>query len=87
MRYFYCQQNKEVVVVDKRVSYGKELSIVNNDKYFVKVSEKHRQAIAPDQLQQIEAFANSIHYGSITLLIQDGVLVQIEKNEKIRINL
>lgn len=48
--------------------------------------EKDHQAITLEQLQQIKEFANSIRYGSITLLIQDGVLIQIEKLEKIRIN-
>jgi hypothetical protein len=27
----------------------------------------------------------SIHYGSVTIVVQDGKIVQIEKNEKIRI--
>jgi len=46
---------------------------------------KNCQAITPELLQQIEELANSIHYGSINLIIQDGVLVSIEKSEKFRI--
>ena len=46
---------------------------------------KNKQVITPELLHQIEELANSIHYGSINLIIQDGVLVRIEKNEKIRI--
>jgi len=46
---------------------------------------KHQRAITPELLYKIEELANSIHYGSINLIIQDGILVQIEKSEKIRI--
>lgn len=59
---------------------------MNNREISNQESKFLHPAISPEQLQQIEAFANSIHFGSITLLIQDGVLIQIEKNEKIRIN-
>ena len=45
-----------------------------------------RQAITPEQLQQIQTLAGTLRYGSITLSFQDGVLVQIDKNEKIRIS-
>ena len=41
--------------------------------------------IPPALLEQIQKLAETIRYGSITLVFQDGVLVQIEKNEKIRI--
>ena len=37
------------------------------------------------QIQQIQDLASTIRYGSITLVFQDGTLVQIDKNEKIRI--
>ena len=30
--------------------------------------------------------AQSIRYGSITLVFQDGILVQIDKNEKIKLS-
>jgi len=43
------------------------------------------QKITPAQIQQIQEIAETIRYGSITLVFQDGVLIQIDKNEKIRI--
>lgn len=43
------------------------------------------QGLTPEQLRQIQDLAETIRYGSITLVFQDGVLVQIDKNEKIRI--
>lgn len=49
--------------------------------------EIHRQAIPPEQLQQLQALAGTIRYGSITLTFQDGLLIQIEKSEKFRISL
>lgn len=45
----------------------------------------HRLAISQSQIQQIQKLANTIRYGSITLVFQDGILVQIDKSEKIRI--
>lgn len=47
--------------------------------------EGQRRAITPTQLQQIQELAETIRYGSITLVFQDGVLIQIDKSEKIRI--
>ena len=47
--------------------------------------EGHRQAITATQLKQIQELAETIRYGSITLVFQDGVLIQIDKSEKIRI--
>lgn len=42
------------------------------------------QAITPEQIKQICEMAASIRYGSISLVFQDGKLIQIERNEKIR---
>jgi len=42
--------------------------------------------LTPAQLQKIQQLAASLRYGSITLLFQDGVLIQIDKNEKIRLS-
>lgn len=35
-------------------------------------------------IQKIIEFIETIQFGSITLVIQDGRIVQIEKNEKVR---
>ncbi|SBV97386.1 conserved hypothetical protein [uncultured Eubacteriales bacterium] len=44
-----------------------------------------KQAISLQQLRQIQELAETIRYGSITLVFQDGILIQIDKSEKIRI--
>ncbi|MDD3394959.1 MAG: YezD family protein [Anaerotignum sp.] len=36
-------------------------------------------------MEQIEKLLKQIKYGSITLVVQDGKIVQIERNEKIRV--
>lgn len=46
---------------------------------------ERRNVITRGQIQQIQDLASTIRYGSITLVFQDGTLVQIDKNEKIRI--
>ncbi len=41
--------------------------------------------IAMEDLKQLLEMVNSINYGSVTLLIQDRRVIQIEKNEKVRL--
>ncbi|MFJ7935858.1 YezD family protein [Sporosarcina sp. NPDC096371] len=36
-------------------------------------------------LDTLKAMLTTMNYGSITLIVQDNVVVQIEKNEKIRL--
>jgi hypothetical protein len=36
-------------------------------------------------IQNIKKMLHTMKYGSITLVIQDGKVVQLEKNEKVRI--
>lgn len=36
-------------------------------------------------LTEVERYINNIKYGSVTLIIQDGKVIQIDKIEKIRI--
>jgi hypothetical protein len=35
--------------------------------------------------EQIQTMLESVKYGSITLVVQDGKVIQIEKNEKVRL--
>jgi hypothetical protein len=35
--------------------------------------------------RQIHELLSTMKYGSITLIVQDGKVIQIEKNEKIRL--
>ena len=51
-----------------------------------RINAGQKPAITPSQLQQIQALAETIRYGSITLVFQDGALIQIDKNEKIRLS-
>ena len=44
------------------------------------------EAITAKQIEQIKELARTIRYGSITLVFQDGALIQIDKSEKIRIS-
>ncbi len=38
-----------------------------------------------DEIKKLLQIIETIHYGSVTVIIQEGKIVQIEKNEKIRI--
>ncbi len=41
--------------------------------------------LTPAQIARLQEALRGLQYGSVTLVFQDGVLVQIERNEKIRI--
>lgn len=45
-----------------------------------------KETISPQQIRKIQEFAEQLSFGSISLIFQDGKLVQIEKNEKIRLD-
>ena len=41
--------------------------------------------VTEEQLAQIKEYIESVKYGSINIIIQDGKIIQIDKNEKIRL--
>lgn len=41
--------------------------------------------ISDQQMERIQCLASTLRFGSINLVFQDGKLIQIDKNEKIRI--
>lgn len=46
---------------------------------------RKREDIPSETMKTLIAAINKIKYGSITLVIQDGKLLQIDKTEKIRL--
>lgn len=46
--------------------------------------EKERK-ISEKDLKKIQEFIESIEFGSVSIIIQNGKIVQIEKNEKVRL--
>jgi hypothetical protein len=50
-----------------------------------KISEIKTRAISEADLKRLIELLNSISYGSVTLIIQEGKIVQMEKNEKLRL--
>lgn len=47
-------------------------------------SEKRKYSL-DEVFNEVKKIINEIGYGSVTFVIQDGVVVQIERQEKIRI--
>jgi|UPI00055B02D1 hypothetical protein len=60
---------------------GNILGDVNN----VSRLYKKKETVSQANLEKILQLLGEIKYGSVTLVIQDGVLIQIETNEKIRL--
>ncbi|SMC27618.1 Uncharacterized small protein [Clostridium acidisoli DSM 12555] len=46
---------------------------------------KKKDTVSQCDIEKILQLVKTIKYGSITLVIQDGVLIQIETSEKIRL--
>lgn len=47
--------------------------------------EQNREPISAEQIRKLQELARSLRYGTLTLVFQDGRLIQIDKNEKIRL--
>ncbi len=50
-----------------------------------KIGGINNKAISEVELKRLIELLNSISYGSVTLIIQEGKIVQMEKNEKLRL--
>jgi hypothetical protein len=44
-----------------------------------------KHELGKEQLELIQEMVGSIQFGTISIIVQDGKIVQIEKNEKYRI--
>jgi hypothetical protein len=44
-----------------------------------------KQANFEQAVENLKKMMSTMNYGSITLIVQDNIIVQIEKNEKIRL--
>ncbi|MDY2812404.1 MAG: YezD family protein [Dorea sp.] len=42
--------------------------------------------VTKEDLEKIKEFIEEIRFGSVTVIVQDGKVVQIEKHEKVRLN-
>lgn len=42
--------------------------------------------VTKEDLEKIKEFIEAIRFGSVTVIVQDGKVVQIEKHEKVRLN-
>lgn len=50
-----------------------------------KLIEIDKKPISEVQFKRLVELVNSISYGSVTLIIQEGKIVQMEKNENFRL--
>jgi hypothetical protein len=42
--------------------------------------------VTAEDLKKIREFIETIRFGSVSVIVQDGKIVQIEKHEKVRMN-
>ena len=47
--------------------------------------EKKETVISPENLKKIQDLVKSIDFGTVTIVVQNGKIVQIERNEKFRL--
>lgn len=50
------------------------------------IESRKLNVIHDSDIHKIKEFLEAIQYGSVTVIVQDGKVIQIEKNEKVRIN-
>lgn len=41
--------------------------------------------VTKEDLLKIKEFIESVHFGHVTVIVQNGKVIQIEKNEKLRL--
>jgi hypothetical protein len=49
-----------------------------------KIISNGNKAISEENLEKLLELLRNVKYGSVTLVVQDGIVVQVERNEKIR---
>lgn len=49
------------------------------------MSTHKKNNITDTDMKKIREFLETIQYGSVTVIVQDGKIIQIEKNEKVRL--
>lgn len=42
--------------------------------------------VTKEELEKIREFIEDVRFGSVTVIVQDGRIIQIERNEKLRLN-
>lgn len=47
--------------------------------------DTNKKRINTKNLNEVEKIISEMKFGSVTLIVQDGIIIQIEKNEKIRL--
>lgn len=50
-----------------------------------KENTPEREPLSPEQIRRLQELASGLQYGTITLVFQDGALIQLERSEKIRL--
>lgn len=45
-----------------------------------------RTKVTREDLIKIKEFIEAVRFGSVTVIVQDGKIIQIEKHEKLRLN-
>lgn len=48
------------------------------------MAEKNETALSAENLATLEKMLSDMKFGSITIIVQDGKIIQIEKTEKVR---
>jgi hypothetical protein len=49
------------------------------------VEDQNKEEVFDEVVENVKSMLKKMKFGSITLVVQDGKVVQLEKNEKVRI--
>ena len=74
------------VIISNTKTYKTYRISRNNQKGIAMTYEGRKETeIRKNDMKWIEDFIRSVQFGTVTIVIQDGKIVQIERNEKLRL--
>lgn len=71
-------------MVRKCITSNTKLSMRLAGGIYMGAESKKVNTINASDINKIKEFLETIQFGSVTVIIQDGKVIQIEKNEKVR---
>lgn len=72
-KFYYCIIPTKHIGIKLRIGRG-EIMAANNE-----------TALSAENLRTLEKMLSDMKFGSITIIVQDGKIIQIDKTEKVRV--
>jgi hypothetical protein len=64
---------------------GRTVTVMSQEPHFATTAASPKQLPSEDELREIAASLRGLRYGSVSIVVQDGVIIQIDRTEKRRL--